>query len=98
MYKDIISYELSEDFTEERLLKVAQDIIENWMVKLNGFIKWEITKTADGKFMDIVHWESKEAAKAAEGEMRNIPNAAEWMSCYKPGSISAQNVNVLFSS
>jgi len=62
------------------------------MKKLPGFIKWEITKDAAGKYSDIVHWESKEAAQNAEKEMANIPNAMDWYSCYKEGSISSQKL------
>lgn len=95
MYKDIINYELAENFSQERLLNVAKDIIDNWMKNLPGFIKWEICQNQDGSYTDIVHWESKESAKNAENEMRNIPNAGEWMSCYKPGSINSKSLNVL---
>jgi len=95
MYKDIITYELAEDFSQERLLTVAQDIIDNWMKKLPGFMGWEICQNKDGSYTDIVHWKDLASAKAAEKEMANIPNASEWMSCYKPGTIKAQNLNVL---
>jgi hypothetical protein len=95
MYKDLITYELAENYSQERLLKVAKDIIDNWMKKLPGFIKWEICLNPDGSYTDIVHWSDKESAKNAEKEMSNIPNAIEWMSCYKPGSISSKELKVL---
>lgn len=89
MYKDIISYELAENITEEHLLNVAQQIINHWMKQLPGFIKWEINKNNDGNYTDVVYWKRKDDAKNAEKEMANIPNAADWYSCYKPGSIKA---------
>ena len=92
MYKDIISYKLAEGITEERLLKVASQIIKDWMSKLDGFIDWEITKNDAGEYTDIVHWTTKEAAKKAELEMGNIPNAMDWYSCYEQGSISSKNL------
>jgi len=94
MYKDIISYELAEKVTQEHLIKVAGQIVNDWMKKLPGFIKWELNADADGNMTDIVYWENKEAAKNAEQEMRNIPNAGEWMACYKPGTISSKNVTM----
>lgn len=97
MYKDLISYELADGVSEEHLLNIAQNIIESWMKKLAGFIKWEICQNKDGSYTDIVHWESIEAAKKAELEMANIPNAGEWMACYKPGSIKSKSINVLQS-
>lgn len=92
MYKDIISYELADGVSEEHLLKVAGQIVEDWMKKLPGFIAWEITKTKDNNYYDIVFWENEESAKAAEKEMQNIPNAMDWFSCYKTGTISSKNL------
>ena len=58
MYKDIITYELAEGITEEHLLEVAQDIIDNQMKNLQGFISWEIHKGEDAQYTDIVSWAS----------------------------------------
>jgi len=93
MYKDIISYELAEGISEEHLLKIAGQIVNDWMKKLPGFIKWEIHKTQDSSFVDIVYWNTKTDAKNAEKEMLNIPNAGDWFACYKEGTISSKNVN-----
>jgi hypothetical protein len=92
MYKDIISYELSEGTSEDDLLKIAKQIVTDWMSKQPGFQKWEIHKNSDGSYTDIVYWESKEAAKESEKDMVNIPNAGEWYSCYKEGTISSKNL------
>ncbi len=97
MYKDIISYELAENVTEEHLLKVAHQIVNEWMKKLPGFVKWEIHKNKKGGYSDIVYWETEEAAKNAEKEMVKIPNAADWYACYKGGSISSQNLQLITS-
>jgi len=97
MYKDIISYQLAEGVTEKHLLSVASDIIENWMSKQAGFVCWEIHNNAsadkDNSYTDIVYWKSEQDAKNAEKEMINIPNAADWFSCYKEGSINSQNLH-----
>lgn len=95
MYKDVISYELAENVSQEHLIKVANRIVNDWMKPLPGFIKWEIHGNADGSFTDIVYWESKEAVQNAEKEMVNIPNAGEWFSCYKEGSISSKKLTLV---
>lgn len=98
MYKDIISYRLAEGVTEEQLVHVAQTIIESWMSKQPGFIKWEIHTSAKGEeYTDIVYWESKEDAKKAEADMVNIPNVGEWYACYEKGSISSKNLEQITS-
>ena len=102
MFKDIITYELADGIEESHLLKIAGQIIESWMSKQAGFIQWdihtEITNEGEAvKYTDIVYWETREAAKAAEQQMGNIPNAADWLSCYKEGSIASQNLKQIGS-
>ena len=93
MYKDIISYRLAKNVSEENLLDVASGVYNNWMSKQSGLIKWEIRRSDDGGYTDIVYWESEEDAKRAEADMVNIPNANDWISCYEEGSISSRNLN-----
>ncbi len=95
MYKDIISYELAENVSKEHLLKIAQQIVNDWMKKQPGFIKWEIHNNSDGSFTDIVYWESEQAAKNSEKEMVNIPNASDWFTCYKEGTITSKNLTLI---
>ena len=98
MYKDIISYKLAEGVSEEHLLKVAHEVLESWMGKLPGFVKWEIHRNSDGDYTDIVYWESEDDAKSAQADMVNIPNAGDWFSCYEEGSISSQNLHQVATS
>ena len=93
MYKDIISYRLAKNVSEENLLDVASGVYNNWMSKQSGLIKWEIHRSDDGGYTDIVYWESEEDAKRAEADRVNIPNTNDWVSCYEEGSISSRNLN-----
>jgi len=98
MFKDIITYELDDGIDESHLLKIAGEIIENWMSKQPGFIQWDIHRDSIGDgYTDIIYWETREAAQEAEQQMGNIPNAADWFSCYKEGTIGSQNLEQLGS-
>ncbi len=92
MYKDIITYELAKNVSKEHLIKIAKQIVNDWMKNQIGFVKWEIHSNNEGSYTDIVYWKSKEDAKTAEKEMANIPNASEWYGCYKEGTISSKNL------
>ncbi len=92
MYKDVISYKLAEKISEDRLLEVAEAVLESWMSKQEGFVKWEIHRNSDGDYTDIVYWNSKDAADKAQANMVNIPNAGDWFSSYEEGSISSKNL------
>ena len=95
MYKDIINYELADNVTQEQLIKIAGQIVTDWMKNQPGFIKWEIHTNNDGGLTDIVYWRSKKDAQEAEKNMVNIPNAGEWFGCYKEGSIASKNLTVV---
>lgn len=95
MYKDIITYKLANNVSQDHLLSVAKKVLNRWMTKQPGFIKWEICKTENGDYFDIVYWESKEDAKKAESNMNNIENANEWFACYKKDSISSKGITTV---
>ena len=95
MYKDIINYELAGGISKKHLIKVANQIVTDWMKNQEGFIKWEIHSNNEGGFTDIVHWTSKQHAKNAEKEMANIENAGDWFRCYKEGTVFSKNLKVI---
>jgi len=92
MYKDIISYELADNTSRERLLEIAGQVVRDWMKLQSGFVRWEIHTNRDGSYTDIVYWASEADAKKAEQEMANIPNAGAWYGCYKEGTITSKNL------
>ena len=63
------------------------------MSKQAGFIKWEIHRSSDEEYTDIVSWASRADAKKAESDMINMPNANEWYACYKQDSISCKRLS-----
>jgi hypothetical protein len=95
MCKDIISYELAESTSQEPLIKIAKQVVNDWMKNQVGFIKWEIHTNTDGSYTDIVCWKSEQDAKNAEKEMASIPNASNWHACYKEGTISSKNLTII---
>jgi len=95
MYKDVISYRLAGNVSEERLLPVADDVSQNWMSKQAGFIRWEIHRDRGDEYTDIVYWDSEADAKMAEADMVNIPNVGDWIGCYEDGSISTKRLSQL---
>jgi len=92
MYKDIITYELAKGTSKEQLIKIAKQIVDDWMKNQSRFIKWEIHTNNNGTYTDIVYWKTKKEAKKATAEMVNIPNAADWYGCYKEGTIKSKNL------
>lgn len=89
MYLDIISYSLAEGVSEEKLLEEADKVLNSWMTYQEGFFCWQIgKKTGENQYMDIVSWRSKEDAKRAEENMKDIAKDSGWLACYDMSSIS----------
>lgn len=98
MYKDIMSYELAAGKTESDLLAAAERVLEKWMSRLDGFVPWEIHKTASG-YGDIVTWQDKAPADEGERSMQNdIPEelSAAWQSNYDFGTIKGEKLESVF--
>ena len=84
MVKDLISYRLAQGVSEEHLLHIADLVAKDRMSKQSGFISWELHKSSDGSYTDIVSRETQEDAKKAEASMTDMPHASEWHACYEP--------------
>ncbi len=95
MYTDIIRYKLADEVTQEQLFIAADEILNSWMKKQPGFISWEINSVKDG-YLDIVKWEDKDSAKAAEAVIKiDIPLDNAWYACYDFSSIKSDNTTQL---
>ena len=98
MFKEIVKYELNENIDEEHLLKISAKVIELWLSKQEGFVRWDIHKNTDGPgYTDTLYWNTKADAKAAEESMPTIPNAVEWFFCFKDGSMQVEGLELLGS-
>ncbi len=95
MYKDIITYQLADGITEDRLIEIASLVYNDWMKDLEGFVSWEITREHDGEYKDIVSWNHAEDARASEKLMADMPHGEDWIALYKPGTIRSNPVETL---
>lgn len=94
---DVIRYKLANGINEDFLKESASNILETWMKKQKGFIKWEINKLEDG-YIDLVYWNSVDDIQLANTKMGEIPKDHNWFKCYDMSSVTAQKAELLFSS
>lgn len=98
MYSDFIQYKTAEGVTEQQLRKAATIVFATWMSKQAGFLSWQINTIGENEYLDIVQWESKEAAKKAEKNMKDIPQDSPWYACYDMSSISSKSGTDVYNS
>jgi hypothetical protein len=64
---ELVQYKLKPDANEEDFLRSTNDVLKNFLEKQAGFIKpWEIYKSDDGTWTEIVRWATMEDAKKAQ--------------------------------
>ena len=68
----IIEYSLAKSADEKEFLKASQALMPE-IAKLKGFIKRELLRGENGRWRDVVYWESKEDADRSEYDIPNIP-------------------------
>ena len=62
-------FTLADGAEEERLLRASEALQKDFLGRQAGFIRRELLRGPNGQWVDIVHWESAEAAESA---MRNV--------------------------
>ena len=64
-YVEVAIYRLKLEITCEQFLQATDATLPDFQ-QLNGFIRHEIFRSEDGRWLDLVYYESRQAAKAAE--------------------------------
>lgn len=97
MFVDIISYRLALGTSREDMLHAAGSILETWMKKQEGFLRWDIGEAKNGEYIDLVFWKDESSAQKAEQNMKEIPGDHPWLHCYEMSSIQSQKIKQITS-
>jgi hypothetical protein len=64
---ELVQYKLKQGTDEKAFLNTLKPVLENFLEKQPGFLKpWEIFKSEEGTWTEIVRWENFELAKKAQ--------------------------------
>lgn len=66
-------FTLLDDKNESLLLKTSEDLQKNFLSKQEGFIKRELLKSSNNRWVDLVYWKNKETAEKA---MKNAASSS----------------------
>jgi hypothetical protein len=66
-------FKLADAVDESRLLRAADAIQADFLAKQPGFIRRELLRGQDGQWVDLIYWESEEAAARA---MQHVESSA----------------------
>ena len=68
----VIEYELAEHADREAFLRTSA-VVMPAIETLKGFIKRELLEGEDGRWRDVVYWESRQDADQSEVEISELP-------------------------
>lgn len=71
-------FRLIDSADEASLLRASDALQSGFLAKQPGFIRRELLKGKDGQWVDLVYWESPEAAARAVQEAANSPVCFEY--------------------
>lgn len=76
-------FTLADGANEERLLRASEALQADFLGRQAGFIRRELIHGPDGQWVDIVHWESIEAAETAMRNAAESPVCREYFHLMK---------------
>ncbi|MBI5406008.1 hypothetical protein HY972_03175 [Candidatus Kaiserbacteria bacterium] len=68
----VIEYQLAKGVEEQAFLDASAALMSE-LAKLRGFIKRELHKGENGRWRDIVYWQSRKDADQSDLDIPNIP-------------------------
>lgn len=80
---------LREGATEEQLLTASEQLQRDFLSKQKGFLHRRLVRGEDGGFVDIVLWESAEAANLAMEQAGSSAVCATYFSLMRPEEAEA---------
>jgi len=54
-------------------------VVERALATMPGFRDAELVRLEDGSWLDLVHWDSRDAATAAAQKIAQLPEVAPWL-------------------
>jgi hypothetical protein len=77
-YIEVALYSVKREVKEAQFLRISDAAAEVYR-KLEGFVRRELMKSDDGKWVDMVYWQNREVAKRAEPVLYQDTTIAEVM-------------------
>jgi heme-degrading monooxygenase HmoA len=75
---EFASFTLAEGVDEAALIAAADDLQKEFLSRQKGFIKRDLVRVADGKWADVIYWESRESVEQAMQSAPENPAALRY--------------------
>jgi hypothetical protein len=86
MFVELVFFKPKPDVSEAEVMKSAKTI-QHLAAQMGSRFELEVLKTAEGEWVEIVHWDSQDEAQRVEQAVLQMPEAQEAMSVMDETSI-----------
>lgn len=85
-------FTLAAGVSEERLLEASQELQEGFLASQPGFLRRELLRGPEGRFVDLVYWRDGQSARAAMDAAGQSPACSVYFSLMKGAEEAASGV------
>jgi quinol monooxygenase YgiN len=93
---EIARFKMAEGVKEEDFLKAADAMTDELKVQ-GGFIRRELLRDEEGRWTDIVHWQSWTDAQQAAGKVMDLPKCLNFFQMLDRNSVDMSHVALVKS-
>ena len=80
---EMAPFEVSAGITDTQLLDASKQVETGFLTNCEGYIARTLVKTGENTYMDIVYWQTMQAAQAAAEKIFESPACQAYLGCIK---------------
>lgn len=94
MVIELAQFKAKPGVSDEEVLAASQEAHDGFLAKQKGYVSRELTKSSEGEWVDIVHWETMEDAQAAMQNFMGSPSTKKFVEIIDDSSVKMMHLGV----
>lgn len=94
MVIELAQFKAKPGVSDNEVLIASQEAHDGFLAKQKGYVSRELSKSSEGEWVDIVHWETMGDAQAAMNLFMGHPSTKKFGEVIEPASIKMIHLEV----
>lgn len=91
---EVVMYQLRPEVTDEQMLALST-LVQGWLTTQPGYIRRELAKNEEGRWLDLVHWRTMREAKQAAEQINQQPFAAQMGAIFEGAEMTILHLHTM---
>jgi hypothetical protein len=74
-------FKLATGVSEDTMLRAADSVHDNFLRKQPGFVRWELLRGKDGKWVNLLYWKNQASVDQAMPKVEKSPACSAYFKC-----------------